>query len=76
MLLIQLRLFDLLLCRNIALQSTETSHVLVSDVDLIPSMSFVDMVLSFLHRQPVDEKAAYVVPVFEVAHSGTLRRYT
>jgi Glycosyl-transferase for dystroglycan len=51
--------------RNVALDAVKTSHVLVVDVDFIPSASLDETISSVLRKRPVYDKQAIVVPAFQ-----------
>jgi Glycosyl-transferase for dystroglycan len=51
--------------RNVALDAVKTSHVLVVDVDFIPSATLDKTISSVLRKRPVHDKQAIVVPAFQ-----------
>lgn len=56
--------------RNLALSTVTTSHVLVTDIDIIPSVSLDQQFMQFLHLSGrVLKDPVFVVPVFESKNS-------
>jgi Glycosyl-transferase for dystroglycan len=51
--------------RNVALDAVKTSHVLVVDVDFIPSSTLDETISSILRKLPAHDKQAIVVPAFQ-----------
>ena len=52
--------------RNVALKSVRTSHVLVADIDMTPSIDMDNHLMRFFHHETDNNiNKAYVVPVFE-----------
>ena len=52
--------------RNIARMQARTEHVLVSDVELLPSEKLASGFLEMLHGRPPKSNVIFVVPVFEI----------
>lgn len=56
--------------RNVAREASYTSHVLVSDVELLPSINLVPslrrLIKSYLPAQSTPAKHVFVLPVFEI----------
>lgn len=58
--------------RNLALSSIQTTHVLVTDIDILPSVHMDEQFMKYMHDSGDavrSSDAAYVVPVFESEHS-------
>jgi Glycosyl-transferase for dystroglycan len=52
--------------RNIGLDHVRTSHVLVSDIDFVPSLNLDDTILHYVqHHRADDDHDAIVVPAFQ-----------
>ena len=57
--------------RNQARSNCHTSHVLVTDIDIIPSYGMTEGIDLFLKRELCDNLCAYVVPVYEVSENAS-----
>lgn len=58
--------------RNIAKSASQTKYILIIDIDMIPSDNLVLNFLTYVKNYDLNnEKAIYVVPVFEI-HSNAV----
>uniref|UniRef100_A0A182J4D2 Beta-1,4-glucuronyltransferase 1 n=1 Tax=Anopheles atroparvus TaxID=41427 RepID=A0A182J4D2_ANOAO len=52
--------------RNVARKGCQSSHVFLTDVDIVPSVSFAEQLDKFLRRQKPHHLTAFVVPTYEL----------
>jgi len=57
------------LMRNLARKSCPTDHVLLTDIDMIPSWGMVPALMQFLGCRKPCSKCAYVIPAYEMCES-------
>ncbi|KAK3088490.1 hypothetical protein FSP39_019812 [Pinctada imbricata] len=64
------------LLRNVALSSVQNGFVLMTDIDLVPSLGLHDQFLHFIKNESIgiSNKTAYVVPAFEAMNDSMLAR--
>jgi len=58
------------LMRNVAFEGSRTSHTLVLDADLIPSLDSYAMISNEIKNHGIDHQKVFVVPAFELYHSA------
>ncbi|KAF7994856.1 hypothetical protein HCN44_004328 [Aphidius gifuensis] len=59
-------IYPINVARNIARQQSQTSRVLVSDIELLPSDKLASGFLNMIHNKPIKFGLIFVVAVFEI----------
>lgn len=52
--------------RNLARKGSQTLHVFLTDIDIIPSMNFTQHLNAFLRKTKCNKLCAYVIPTYEI----------
>ncbi|PSN39741.1 hypothetical protein C0J52_19960 [Blattella germanica] len=61
--------------RNHARKNCQTSHVFLTDIDIIPSIGMLESVDVFIKSKPCEKLCAFVVPVYEVDESADFPKH-
>lgn len=52
--------------RNLARKGSQTTHVFLTDIDIIPSINFTQHLDAFLRKAACTKLCAYVIPTYEI----------